>query len=143
MQEMAEGFVGDRAVERIRGEKHGLDFVSDQGRNALRRLGGAERTAFAARREFPFPIRNLINRAVEDRSQPEGPLAGLREIGMHSTLEYPANLVDAVRGTTNRNKAPTAILSSEPNGPTGLDSRTVTVYNCAVCRPWPVAKSIE
>ena len=48
MQEMAEGFVGDRAIERIRGEKHGLDFVSDQGRNALRRLGGAERTAFAA-----------------------------------------------------------------------------------------------
>jgi len=41
MQEMAEGFLGDRAVERIRGKKHGLDFVSDQGRNAacLREVG--------------------------------------------------------------------------------------------------------
>ena len=34
MQEMAEGFLGDRAVERIRGKKHGLDLVSDEGRNA-------------------------------------------------------------------------------------------------------------
>ena len=34
MKEMAEGFIDDRAVERTRGEKHGLDFVSHQGRNA-------------------------------------------------------------------------------------------------------------
>ena len=28
MQEMAENLLGDRAIERIRGKKYGLDFVS-------------------------------------------------------------------------------------------------------------------